>query len=533
MATLGQRAIGSIVRLRVGGVFTNFVVVQQGSPSTAYQGFENRTVLLMERCWENRQMHSSNVNDYQNSSLNTWLNGTFFNMLDADIRNQIAQVRIPFRPGSGTSANVNIGANGLLTRIFLLSQREVGIANGLPGVSGWLLPNNEGVRFAWFIDGNVAGPQTERRVAVLQNGNAANWWLRSPWLLDSLHFWGVLSSGHAHSAWDASSSIGVRPALTLPSSLFVSDSGDVAVIQPPTMPPSINVPTNVLGGGNLSVSWGASTDPQGQAITYTLQRQIDGGTWVQSFSGSGLSTTNNIPAGTATVAFRVSARNTSGLESGHQTSPTRDVINNQPPSIDGADVDLGVQTGAFTHNYVVTDPDVDDILTVVERLNGVQLRQFTATNGATNILSVSQQDFLALSNGTHILTITASDQLGQTVVRTLTFSRNEAHIEILLESPRPANDMPVRAAVTVNRQIPEGALFSVEICNNAYDDNPTWEDCTQAVLDMGIYLFQNTINTTSGWGVNIRVNVSRNGATGPCWVSSIGGAFDNIILSNG
>ena len=528
MATLGQRAIGSVVRLRVNGVFTNFVVVQQGSPSTAYQGFENRTVLLMERVWENRQMHGSAMNDYQNSALNGWLNGTFFNMLDADIRNQITQVRIPFRLGSGTSANVNIGANGLLTRIFLLSQREVGTTPGQ-----WPnLPNAEGARFAWFIDGDDATAR-QRRIAVLQNGNAADWWLRSPWLGYSLRFWGVHSGGQTNFTWNANTSgRAPRPALTLPSSLFVSASGDVAVILPPTTPPSINVPTSVLGGANLNVSWGASTDPQNQAITYILQRQLGNTAWAQVFSGTGLSTTNNIPAGTATVAFRVRARNTSGLESAHQTSPTRDVINNRPPSINGTDSDLGVQTGAFTHSYIVTDPDSGDTLTVIESLNGTQLRQFTTTNGATNTISVNQQTFLALGNGNHVLTITASDQLGNSDARRLTFSRNESNIEITLESPRPANDMPVRANVTVIRQIPEGALFSVEICNNAYDDSPTWEDCTQAVLDTEVYQFQNTTKTAIQWGVNIRVKANRNGATGPCWISSISSGFDNIVLSN-
>ena len=199
MSTLAQRAIGSTVRLRVGGTWTNFLIVHQGSPGSMYQGFDGRTILLMERCWENRQIHSSNVNDYQNSTMHAWLNNQFFNLLDADIRNQIAEVRIPFRPGSGTSPNVNTGANGLLTRIYLLSQREIGIANGLEGVSGWQLPNNEGARLSFFLDGfNTA--QHARRVAVLQNGNAALWSLRSPHLGDSLHFWGVSSNGNAHTS---------------------------------------------------------------------------------------------------------------------------------------------------------------------------------------------------------------------------------------------------------------------------------------------------------------------------------------------
>jgi|GEM_PF-2355781 len=629
---LGNMSVGSIVKIRESDVLRNYIVVHQpgdANPSVAYQGFENTTILMRERALPNRRMNGTNVNDYQNSEIAGWLNGEFLNSIDADIRNQIRQVRIPFRPGSGTSPNVNIGASGLLTRIFLPSLTEVGFTTGQIASQ----PNAEGIRFAFFPDALI-GQVNDALIAKNDEDPSVNWWLRSPSLISSNEFWRIPDIGGGAPGNASSSSRGSRPVFALLSSHPISTSGEVRALQPPAAPSSIsvptnivagtvitvswgaatdpqgfgltyilqrqidggawtqvsfsmglsstnfiapgtttvafrvrarniadldgpyrtsptrtvtqpsppppptirppitplsiNVPTNILGGGNVTVSWGASTDPQGQAITYILQRQIDSGAWTQIFSGSGLSTIDNIPAGTTTVTFRVSARNTSGLASGHQTSPTRNVINNRPPSVNGTDVNLGVQTGAFTHNYVVTDPDAGDTLTVIERINGVQLRQFTATNGATNTLTISQQDFLALANGTNTLTITVSDQLGLSAVRTLTFSRSETQIEILLERPRPANDRPTRAVITVNRQIPTGAVLGVEICNNAYDNNPTWEDCTQSVLDMGIYRLQNTTNTAGRWGVNIRVRANRNGATGLCWISSIGGAFDNI-----
>ena len=123
--TLGDREIGSIVRLRENDVLVNYIVVHQGSPSADYQGFENSTILLRERVLPLRRMNSINVNDYQNSDMNVWLNGDFFNTLDAEIRNQIRMVHIPFRPFSGSHFTVNDGANGLHTRVFLLSHTEV------------------------------------------------------------------------------------------------------------------------------------------------------------------------------------------------------------------------------------------------------------------------------------------------------------------------------------------------------------------------------------------------------------------------
>ena len=328
--------------------------------------------------------------------------------------------------------------------------------------------------------------------------------------------------------------------MTLPSSLYVSENGDISVTLPPTTPPSINVPESIIAGANVLVSWGASSDPNTppQAITYILERSESGQNFQLVNSGSALQATIPISADADTVTFRVRARNTSGLESANRTSPARDIITNQPPVINGADENIGEKTGPFSHNYSVTDPDAGDVITVEERLNGTLLRNpFIAQNGAAQTVEVNLERFLALGNGTHTLTITATDRHGSRDIRTITFSRTESQIEVLLAEPRSANEMPRRAVVTVNRQIAEDALFTVEICNNAYDPNPTWEDCTIAVENMGIHIFQNTANSfqtddepAGKWGVNIRVKVNRNGAVGACWISSIGGAFDSIQL---
>ena len=54
------------------------------------------------------------------------MNSTFLNLFDANIQAKIKQIKIPYRPGSGTSQTINSGANGLSAKIFLLSDREVG-----------------------------------------------------------------------------------------------------------------------------------------------------------------------------------------------------------------------------------------------------------------------------------------------------------------------------------------------------------------------------------------------------------------------
>ena len=254
--TLGSLPVGSIVRFNVDGILRNFLVIHQGNPGNEYAGFENRTTLLMERIWGNRRANSSNVNDYANSEIHAWLNNEFLNMIDVGIRNDIAQVRIPFRPGSGLSQNVSHGASGLLTSVFLLSLREIGTTPDVPFAN--LRPNAEGVRFSHFIDGVPAGDQ--RRIAMHQIGfTGAPWFLRSPWLsqFNPGYFFIVSSSGRPHEdGANAVSASGIRPALTLPSTLSVRPSGTIGEPEIMSIPQNFDISDNILTWSAVSGATG-------------------------------------------------------------------------------------------------------------------------------------------------------------------------------------------------------------------------------------------------------------------------------------
>ena len=169
---LSTKAVGSKVKIKVNGTLRNFIVVHQGKPSSLYDSTCDGTWLLMEDIYETRAWHSSNVNDYANSTISSYLNSTWLNLIDANIRNAIKQVKIPYRPGSGTSGTVNSGANGLSCKIFLLSDREVGYTKS--NVNQYIC--DDGAKLAYFQDGNG----TAEKIAKY-NGSATLWWLRSPY----------------------------------------------------------------------------------------------------------------------------------------------------------------------------------------------------------------------------------------------------------------------------------------------------------------------------------------------------------------
>lgn len=321
--TLSSKAIGSTIKLKVNGSAKDFIVVHQGKPSSVYDDSCNGTWLLMKDIYENRQWHSSDTNDYANSTIHSYLNGTFLNLFESNIKNAIKQVKLPYRKGSGTSTTVTSGSNGLSAKIFLLSATETSFSFSS-------MPSGEGAELAYF-KGCADNSSDSKRVAYL-NGSAAYWWLRSPYCVNSSYALSV----YTHGGWflsGCSYSFGVRPALILPSTLLVSDDGTVSTNTAPSTPGSISVPSSIMGGTNISISWAKSSDAESNLAGYKVERSTNGGSsWSQIYQGTATSTTNNVAFGTTSVMYRVKAYDTEGLESGWRTSSQVTVVNNNAPS---------------------------------------------------------------------------------------------------------------------------------------------------------------------------------------------------------
>ena len=321
--TLSSKAIGSTIKLKVNGSAKDFIVVHQGKPSSVYDDSCNGTWLLMKDIYENRAWHSSNTNDYANSTIHSYLNSTFLNLFESNIKNAIKQVKLPYRKGSGTSTTVTSGSNGLSAKIFLLSATETSFSFSY-------MPSGEGAELAYF-KGCADNSSDSKRVAKL-NGSAAVWWLRSPrcnFFYDALY---VNSNGDGYGG-NCSNSNGIRPALILPSTLLVSDDGTVSTNTAPSTPGSISVPSSIMGGTNISISWAKSSDAESNLAGYKVERSTNGGSsWSQIYQGTATSTTNNVAFGTASVMYRVKAYDTEGLESGWRTSSQVTVVNNNAPS---------------------------------------------------------------------------------------------------------------------------------------------------------------------------------------------------------
>lgn len=239
--TLGNKSVGSIVKLKENGVLVDFYVAKHD-----YENGLNgsgRTLVVRKDCYDTRQWHTSNVNAYATSAIDTWLNSTYKNLLDADIRGVIGTTKIKYTPGNG---NTTVGT--LERAIFLLSVTELGRSASYANTEGTALSIASSLQIAYL------------------NGSAVVQWTRSPNTNNTNYAYYLYTDGNVYRS-SCSNTFGSRPAFTLPSTLSVSDDGSVSVNTAPTISGSYATGTNLgtkTAGFNLTYT---VADADGDTVT--------------------------------------------------------------------------------------------------------------------------------------------------------------------------------------------------------------------------------------------------------------------------
>lgn len=402
MATLlSEKALGSIVKLKENGVAQEFYVAKHGYPTSG----NGRTLLVRRYIYDTRQWHTSNVNAYASCALDSWFNNTYYNLLDADIKAQIAAVAIPYTPGNG-----NNSVSTLSRKVFALSVTELGRTASYANTEGSALPIASTLQIAYNSSGG----------AVVQ-------WTRSPDTNYLNYAYRLGTDGGVGSNYCASTD-GARPAFTLPSSLSVSDDGSVTVNTAPVI--------NYSGGSAL-----------------------------------------------------------------------------------------GDKTEGFTLNYSVSDAD-GDAVTVTEKLDNVVQRTFAPALGETQqFQAVLPANFQTILNGDHTITIEATDGKAAAAPVNVTFSKAVHSASITLSTPLAADDMPTAIRLSITGDIPDDAVWTAEVCNNAHDASPTWENIKPAIQSGYNFVFSNKTKTAENWGVNFRIEVTRGPSNTGGYIYAIEGGF--------
>ena len=394
---LSTKAVGSTVKLKVNGTAKEFIVVHQGKPSSLYDDSCNGTWLLMKDIYENRVWQSGNINKYESSDIHTYLNNTFLNLFESNIRDAIKQVKIPYRKNGGSGGTDQSGANGLSAKIFLLSGYEVGWTT-----SDYSYFPVDGAKLSYFESGTGTSANN-KRIANL-NGSAATWWLRSPRTGYSSIVWDVYSSGSCDNG-GASYSYGIRPALVLPSTLLVSDDGTVSTNTPPTITSTSGASGVNLGSKTAAFSFKYTpNDADGDKLTVTekldgavkkTRTNVTSGTQLTFECASTAAEFQKILNGTHTITIEVSDGKASATFTATFTKAVhKATITLKTPLAVSGDITAAVMSvvgqipaGAVykveaTNNAKDTSPVWQDVTAEVKSGANIVFKNKTAVNGA-------------------------------------------------------------------------------------------------------------------------------------------------------
>lgn len=187
--------------------------------------------------------------------------------------------------------------------------------------------------------------------------------------------------------------------------------------------------------------------------------------------------------------------------------------------------DLGELTTKPSITYTVKDNE-GDAITVTEKLNGEVINQFSATTNTNYTVGITDTFWLTCGSNTNTVEIIASDALGGSSSKTITFSRKITKLQIVMKNAIETDAKATKILVSP-QWTTTGGVGKVEVCNNGFDSNPTWEDATTMVVLNRPYLFTNTSKTASKWGIKIRITVTKNqGYDGEVAIFGFGGAYE-------
>lgn len=149
----------------------------------------------------------------------------------------------------------------------------------------------------------------------------------------------------------------------------------------PTTPGVPAVPDKIKEGDTISVSWGASSDADGNLAGYQLQASLDNGSWTTVYTGASTAIAYTIPKGTKYIAFRVCAYDSSNAYSGYATTATFEVVSALSGYISVNQIQRNIVGG-----YAFVDGVAREIVGAYVCVNGVW-RSCSGGSGKANLPS--------------------------------------------------------------------------------------------------------------------------------------------------
>ena len=395
------------------------------------------------------------------------------------------------------------GSETITDKLFLLSKTEVGLGN----------ENNiaEGTTYPVFTN-NTNRQCKCTAEAITHSSYTSNptvndnwyWWLRTPYASTSTSVRRVQNNGDLLQMDAYYGTMGIRPACVIPSSTRVSDTTDsdgcYTIVY--NQDPEISPVSKDYGECTSPIQDTFTiTDPDGDA--FTGQVLIDGN---QFMTFNGISSTSiSVDMIQIWANLTISAHTMTIIVTDSNSATTTEYYTFEkvasPVVLSGTDESLGRLYEVPTVTYSIEEVSWP-VVWIKESIDGTVSKTILApTVGADYTFDLSSWDDLALGN--HTIVITAQDVNGGSGTRTYTFTKLYNHLEFYTEK----DETDAAAEAIICNGTYTGASIQVEVCNNAFDVYPTWEDMTQEFLEKRPHEFTNDFKEADKWGIQFHITI--------------------------
>lgn len=209
-------SIGTVVKAKIGGAVYEFIIVQQGTPSSGnYDSSCNGTWLMLKNC-VNKTKYSSTSQLYADSAAKTFIEDSVYWQIENGLRGVIKTVKIPY---SYLQDSVYSGSNGLEVKIFLPSAAELGFSTS----SNY---NQEGSVLSYFSN-------NEDRISKY-NGVETTYATRTPDRISNARIVGVYTDGTSVMG-DYENDYGIRPMIIIYNTCLLDDDNNIIPDFAPTI----------------------------------------------------------------------------------------------------------------------------------------------------------------------------------------------------------------------------------------------------------------------------------------------------------
>lgn len=199
-----------------------------------------------------------------------------------------------------------------------------------------------------------------------------------------------------------------------------------------------------------------------------------------------------------------------------------------PIAITGEDTDHGDIWKPFSIKYQVSDFHGGDV-TVREKINGVTVKTIEMApqnqDITFNLTSELLNEIEVGDNAT--ITFEATNADGAIVTREHTFKRIHDRLRFSLRNPIDTSALAKRIIVNLVGSIPSGTTTKVLATNNAFDEEPVWEDITESINNKRSHVFSNTTSEDeSEFGINVEIEILKNDQAEKIFIDGFGISFE-------